>query len=160
MSDQQRPLRLSTRRFGFTLVELLVVIGIIAVLVGILMPALQKARKHAKQIQCAANLRSIGQATMMYSNANGGVVIPSIIWGSLGDDSWAHLLVAHKFITPPVIDSPGMEDAADSVLICPEVRSLRIGVSGNLAALGVKAEAGGSSTDGYERRMSFHIQPG
>src|SRR5689334_3820160 len=59
-------------RRAFTLVELLVVIGIIAVLVGLLLPALARARAQAQTAACLANLRSIGQAIYIYSVANKG----------------------------------------------------------------------------------------
>ena len=63
-------------RTAFSLIELLVVVGIIAVLIGLIMPMLSAARRHAKCLQCKAQLADLGHALQIYSNENGGWLYP------------------------------------------------------------------------------------
>src|SRR6059036_782080 len=60
---------------GFTLVELLVVIGIIAVLIAVLLPALSKAREQAKVAACLSNIRQLTTGWIMYANDNKGNLV-------------------------------------------------------------------------------------
>lgn len=68
-----------SRRTAFTLVELLVVIGIIAVLAGLLLPALNRAQESSRRVKCASNLRQIGQGMIGYATSNNGS-FPRAMW--------------------------------------------------------------------------------
>lgn len=86
---------------AFTLVELLVVIGIIALLISMLLPALNKVRDQARTVECASGLRQIGLAWVQYQNENKSWIVPM---GMKWSNSWADNQVG-KF-TAPVPNSP------------------------------------------------------
>lgn len=94
-SDESRQ---TMRRRGFTLVELLVVISIIALLIALLLPALAKAREDAVTIGCLSNLQSLGQLTIEYANAYQGAIPfgSDTRNGYYGYESWDSTLFAFK----------------------------------------------------------------
>ncbi len=162
----------SQKNKAFTLVELLVVIGIIALLISILLPSLNQARRQAALVKCLSNLRQLGVAINMYANDHKGAIIPCVIWGLNGEvsstpapvpagaisgatgdsgDSWAFLLVNGKYLPDPKITfSESTSLTKSTVLICPSVRDMWMRGFGGLSV---------SASDGFQRFISRVIRP-
>lgn len=109
------------RRSGFTLVELLVVIGIIALLISLLLPALNKARDSARMTACASNMRQVGQAFGMYQSEHKQVLPAGYVHypdgGSVAGASW-------DVMVQPYVGQAHQTTAAVKVpvMLCPNDR--------------------------------------
>jgi prepilin-type N-terminal cleavage/methylation domain-containing protein/prepilin-type processing-associated H-X9-DG protein len=114
-------------RLGFTLVELLVVIGIIALLISILMPALSKARQQAQITKCLANLRSLNTGVQMYINEN-KLYLPAVNWGgsTLGGKVNAGWLYECPLYTGTKWAAPLTPDQAKAGSIYPYLKNLEV----------------------------------
>ncbi len=123
---------------AFTLVELLVVIGIIAMLMGILFPVLGNVRSQSRSLKCKSNLRQIGLGLVMYADDNHGCIIPSYNLPSLPGakenvtggpqqplDGWPAILDRDGYV-------PGQQNA-NMTFYCPEtvnIEGMRNGQTG------------------------------
>jgi prepilin-type processing-associated H-X9-DG protein/prepilin-type N-terminal cleavage/methylation domain-containing protein len=110
---------------GFTLVELLVVIGIIAILIAMLFPSLGKARAAARTTTCMANLRQIGQAFQLYATDRHGYVVPKDWYSQNAPsekfrDNWAITLIEHRYLPAPEQDPTSTGSEGNSVFRCPD----------------------------------------
>jgi prepilin-type N-terminal cleavage/methylation domain-containing protein len=106
---------------GFSLVELLVVISIIALLIAMLLPAVQKARGQANSLRCKSNMRVIGQSMLMYAGENRGQLFPIDAGGAFGmppiSRQWFVYVLKPK---PPI--NPASTDPHDwtpPIMLCP-----------------------------------------
>jgi prepilin-type N-terminal cleavage/methylation domain-containing protein/prepilin-type processing-associated H-X9-DG protein len=125
-----RSVRVPIRRAGgFTLVELLVVIGIIALLVSILLPTLSKAREAANKAKCLSNLRQLGQSNSLYIAQWKGWAVPGIL-GNNNDTfpgtstkvraTWLNNNAFRKNLNMPEwIAGNGQQNHAPAGLVCP-----------------------------------------
>lgn len=106
---------------GFTLIELLVVISIIALLIALLLPALNAARGTAQQVQCLANQRQIGAAFAAYHVDHDGFYPVQSAWGNVFGKRGGTLL----YDVPPGTGFPGDTNGGGAVLVRPLNRYLQ-----------------------------------
>lgn len=130
VADRVRTLA-SPRPRAFTLVELLVVIGIIAVLISILLPVIGRSKQQASKLKCLSNMRQIAQGAVMYSSEQKGALVPVYSVEEPGAQAvyWPILLVRAKYLPQGnKIGSATGPREFGTIFVCPDTPDLTANV--------------------------------
>ncbi|MDB5303622.1 MAG: putative major pilin subunit [Phycisphaerales bacterium] len=125
MASDSNPFRRRAVRDGFTVVELLVVIGIISILTAIIFPVIGRARESANRVKCATNLRSLGQIFVLFARDHHGRVPEgqNTPYSGAGGYNITWMYTKDYFV---LVDDYG---ANQQLFICPSTPTARIGPS-------------------------------
>jgi len=147
---------------GFTLVELLVVIGIIAVLISLLMPALSRARRAAQTAACLSNLRQLGVAYQMYANSEKGY-LPYACFPSWGRPAWHPVpqpMIHWYNALSPFMGKKIEYDLTNGLPITPYSKVVRACPAWDVDALGVPDTPGNLWLTGYGQNLTLFLGSG